>query len=61
MNNDNTDDVMRAADQSGATERDIALMREAVRLLEQCPECEVPVAAVVTLDGEIVASGVNGR
>lgn len=61
MNNDNTDDVMRVADQSGATERDIALMREAVSLLEQCPECEVPVAAVVTLDGEIVASGVNGR
>lgn len=60
MNNDNTD-VIRAADPSGATERDIALMREAVSLLEQCPECEVPVAAVVTLDGEIVASGVNGR
>lgn len=60
MNNDNTD-VMRAADPSGATERDIALMREAISLLEQCPECEVPVAAVVTLDGEIVASGVNGR
>lgn len=46
---------------AGATELDCKLMGEVIAMLAQCPECEVPVAAAVTLNGEIVATGVNGR
>lgn len=40
---------------------DEAMMEKTLALLDECPECEVPVAAAVALDGEIVACGVNRR
>jgi len=41
-------------------EKDIALMREALRLAGQAAQCgEVPVGAVVVLDGEIIGRGYN--
>ncbi len=42
-------------------ERDERFMREAIALLGECPETEVPVAAVVVLGDEIVGTGVNRR
>lgn len=42
-------------------EQDIAFMKKAIELIKECPECEVPVAAVVVCDGEIVGTGVNLR
>ena len=44
------------------TERDIKFMRVALDVLrDECPKIEVPVAAIVVLDGEVIAKGVNGR
>ncbi len=42
-------------------ERDEKFMREALKKLGECPECEVPVAAVVVCGDEIVGAGVNRR
>jgi len=45
---------------SSGNEKDIALMREALRLAGQAAQCgEVPVGAVVVLDGEIIGRGYN--
>ncbi len=41
--------------------RDEKFMRAALDALDACPECEVPVAAVVTLGDEVIATGVNLR
>lgn len=44
------------------SERDVKFMRVALDVLKsECPEIEVPVAAIVVLDGEVIAKGVNGR
>ncbi len=43
------------------TQRDIKFMRAAIAALEKCPECEVPIAAVVVAGDEIVGVGVNRR
>lgn len=43
------------------SERDIRLMRVALDVLKTCPKEEVPVAAIVVLDGEVIGTGVNGR
>lgn len=43
------------------TERDEKFMRAALDALKGCPECEVPVAAVVVCGDEIIATGVNLR
>ncbi|MCH5350753.1 MAG: tRNA adenosine(34) deaminase TadA [Clostridiales bacterium] len=43
------------------SERDEAFMKKAIELLSECPECEVPVAAIIVCDGEIVGRGVNRR
>ena len=43
------------------SERDIAFMKKAVELISECPKCEVPVAAVVVCNGEIVGIGTNRR
>lgn len=43
------------------SERDISFMRAALDVLKGCPEDEVPVAAVVVLGDEIIASAVNRR
>lgn len=42
-------------------ERDIKFMRVALDVLKTCPIDEVPVAAVVVLDDEVIGTGVNGR
>ena len=42
-------------------ERDVKNMRAALEVLKSCPVDEVPVAAVVVLGDEVIASGVNGR
>lgn len=42
-------------------ERDTMFMRRALDELGNCPKCEVPVAAIVVLDGEVVGVGVNRR
>lgn len=41
--------------------RDLAFMRKALNALDDCPECEVPIAAIVVCDNEIISVGVNGR
>lgn len=43
------------------SERDVRFMRAALAALEECPECEVPIAAVVVANDEIIATGVNRR
>ncbi len=43
------------------SERDERFMRLALSRLYECPECEVPVAAIVVCDGEVVGTGVNRR
>ena len=43
------------------SERDIRFMRVALSELKNCPECEVPVAAVVVCGDEVVGVGVNLR
>ncbi len=43
------------------TERDLMFMDKALELLETCPPCEVPVAAIVVCGDEIVGTGVNRR
>lgn len=57
MNDNNTNEVPGVP----ACERDIAFMRRAIDELSNCPECEVPVAAIVVRDGEVVGVGVNRR
>ena len=52
MSNENTKEI---------SERDTLFMRKAIELLKCCPDCEVPVAAVVVLGDEIVGVGVNRR
>ena len=42
-------------------ERDEKFMRRALDELKNCPECEVPVAAIVVFEGEVVGVGVNLR
>ena len=42
-------------------ERDIKFMRATLDVLKSCPEDEVPVAAIVVLGDEVIASAVNGR
>ncbi|MCH5157972.1 MAG: tRNA adenosine(34) deaminase TadA [Clostridiales bacterium] len=42
-------------------QRDVAFMKKAIELLSECPECEVPVAAIVVYNDEIVGVGVNRR
>ena len=42
-------------------ERDEAFMKMALAELKNCPECEVPVAAIVVYEGEVVGVGVNLR
>ena len=42
-------------------ERDVKFMRVTLDVLKSCPEDEVPVAAIVVLGDEVVASAVNGR
>lgn len=41
--------------------RDEMYMKRAIELLDTCPECEVPVAAIVVCGDEIVGTGVNRR
>lgn len=41
--------------------RDIKFMRTALDVLKSCPKEEVPVAAIVVLDDEVIGVGVNGR
>lgn len=43
------------------SERDVKFMREAIAALEECPDCEVPIAAVVVCGDEVIAKGVNRR
>lgn len=43
------------------SERDIRFMRVALDALKICPECEVPVAAIVVRGDEVISVGVNGR
>lgn len=43
------------------SERDVKFMRAALDALADCPDCEVPVAAVVVAGDEIVGVGVNRR
>lgn len=47
--------------QNRYSERDVRFMRAALDVLKTCPECEVPVAAIVVQGEEIIATGVNGR
>ncbi len=42
-------------------ERDEKFMAETLARLAECPECEVPVAAIVVLGDEVVGVGVNRR
>lgn len=42
-------------------ERDINFMRATLDVLKSCPADEVPVAAIVVLGDEVIASAVNGR
>lgn len=42
-------------------ERDIKFMRVTLDVLKTCPAEEVPVAAIVVLGDEVIASAVNGR
>lgn len=48
-------------EENNLNERDAAFMRKTLELLEKCPECEVPVSAIVVCGGEIVGEGVNRR
>ena len=43
------------------SERDVGFMRTTLDVLKSCPKEEVPVAAIVVLDGEVIGTGVNGR
>lgn len=43
------------------SERDVEFMRKTLDVLKSCPKEEVPVAAIVVLDGEVIGLGVNGR
>lgn len=42
-------------------DRDEKFMRAAIDELKNCPDCEVPVAAVIVAGDEIIATGVNRR
>ncbi|MCH5164859.1 MAG: nucleoside deaminase [Clostridiales bacterium] len=48
-------------DSASASERDMKFMRAALDALEDCPESEVPIAAIVVCEGEVIGVGVNGR
>lgn len=43
------------------TERDIGFMKVALGLAADCPDTEVPVAAVIVIGDEIIATGINRR
>lgn len=63
---ENTNEKEHAAGQAEAngeqpSERDVRFMRAALDALKDCPESEVPVAAVVVCGDEIVGTGVNRR
>ena len=45
----------------GTVDRDTAYMQKTLEYLKECPECEVPVAAIVVENDEIVGVGVNRR
>ena len=55
MSNDTTEK------HTATSSRDEEFMRIALSELKNCPECEVPVAAIVVCDGEVVGVGVNLR
>lgn len=48
-------------DDGQAVDRDVIFMRKALDALGVCPESEVPVAAVVVRENEIIGVGVNRR
>lgn len=50
-----------AIEKTPVDERDEKFMREAIKALDICPKEEVPVAAVLVVDDEIVSVGVNRR
>ncbi len=52
---------MEKRDDKTVEARDVGFMRAALESLADCPECEVPVAAVVALGNEVIATGVNRR
>ena len=52
---------MSDSGQNGYSERDERFMRAALEVLKTCPECEVPVAAIVVQGEDVIATGVNGR
>ena len=61
-----TSDKTRAVGQAQTdadkfSERDVKFMRAALDALKDCPDCEVPVAAVVVCGDEVVCAGVNRR
>lgn len=57
MDDNNTTEIPGAP----ASERDTMFMRRAIDELGNCPEREVPVAAIVVQGGEVVGVGVNRR
>lgn len=71
MNNDDNVIAPQAADkrcvsddnnaQPRFSDRDVKFMQTAVDALKACPDCEVPIAAVVVRGDEVLAVGVNGR
>lgn len=61
-----TSDKTRAVGQAQTdadkfSERDVKFMRAALDALKDCPDCEVPVTAVVVCGDEVVCAGVNRR
>lgn len=48
-------------EKNAPSERDVMFMRLALEELKNCPEAEVPVAAIIVLGDEIVGRGVNRR
>ena len=56
--NDTSDNKTNAVEFS---ERDVGFMTAALDALRDCPDCEVPIAAVVVCGDEIVGVGANGR
>lgn len=58
---DNETNEIAETDARGYSSRDITYMGEALLRLRDCPDCEVPVAAVVVCGDEIVGVGVNRR
>ena len=53
--------MTNTTEETNISERDVAFMKKAIELLDECPDCEVPVAAIVVCGDEIVGRGVNRR